>query len=124
MVSTSDPTQYVLADSHGKGMTPQKLDGLDKRFKHDLVFEMSKVVLAENTKQQYNSTPKTEVVCMARTTFNPVLVSAGKPKMPEPGIPIAASMGIHREQQFDALALIHAITPMAKGGRTSTGCRT
>ena len=82
LVSTTDPTQYILADSHGKGTAPTKLEGLKKRFMHGLAFQMSKDVLAENTKQQYNSTPKTEVVCMARTTFNRVLISAGKPKMP------------------------------------------
>ena len=123
LVSTADPTQYILADSHGKGITPTKLKELESKFKPGLVFEMSQVVLAENTKRQYNSTPKTEVVCMARSKFTSVLVSAGKPDMPEPAIQVAASMGIHREQHFDALALIHEITEMAPGGKTAAGQR-
>ena len=40
--------------------------------------------------------------------------------MPEPAIPVAASMGIGLEQQFDALALIQEITAVANGGVTST----
>ena len=121
LVSTTDPSQYILGDSHGKGMNAEKLRSLENTFKPGLVFAMNKVVFTDNAKQQYNSAPKTEVVSMTSTTFNPVLVSAGKPKMPEPGIPVAASMGIGREQQFDALALIRQITPMANGGTTSTG---
>ena len=121
LVSTTDPSQYILGDSHGKGMNAEKLRSLENTFKPGLVFAMNKVVFTDNTKQQYNSAPKTEVVSMTGTTFNAVLVSAGKPKMPEPGIPVAASMGIGREQQFDALALIRQITPMANGGTTSTG---
>ena len=123
LVSTADPSQYVLGDSHGKGMTAQKLTYLENTFKPGLVFSMSRVAFADNAKQQYNSAPKTEVVSMTNTTFSPMLVSAGKPKMPEPAIPVAASMGISSEQQFDAMALIQHITPMANGGVTSTGQR-
>ena len=96
---------------------------MENTFKPGLVFAMNKVVFTDNTKQQYNSAPKTEVVSMTSTTFNPVLVSAGKPKMPEPAIPVAASMGIGREQQFDALALIQQISAIAHGGTTSNGQR-
>ena len=106
LVSPADPTQYALGDSHGKGMNETKLNQLKHKFRPGLVFHMSKVVFAQNMKQQYNSAPKTEVVDMLNTTWSPVLVTAGKPKMPEPAIPVAASMGIEREQHFDALALI------------------
>ena len=121
LVSTLDPTQYVLADSHGRGMNAQTLKNLEKRFKPGLMFHMSKVAFADNTQKQYNSAPKTEVVSMMNTTFTPVLVSAGKPNMPEPAIPVAASMGIGREQQFDALALIQDITQVAHGGTLVSG---
>ena len=123
LVSTADPSQYVLGDSHGKGMSAEKLNHLENTFKPGLVFSMSKVVFAENEKQQYNSAPKTEIVSMVNTTFSAILVSAGKPKMPEPAIPVAASMGIGREQQFDAMALVRQITPTANGGTTSNGQR-
>ena len=68
LVSTADPTQYVLGDSHGKGMNTVKLNELKDKFKPGLVFHMSQVVFAENVKQQYNSAPKTEVVSMLHTT--------------------------------------------------------
>ena len=58
---------------------------------------------------------------MLNTTWAPVLASAGKPRMPEPNIPVAESMGIQREQHFDALALIQNVSEMCSGGRTSTG---
>ena len=116
LVSTADPTQYVLGDSHGKGMNETKLKQLKDKFKPGLVFHMSKVVFAENTKQQYNSAPKTEVVSMLSTTWRSVLVSAGKPKMAEPAVPVAESMGIEREQHFDALALIQEISEINQGG--------
>ena len=45
LVSTADPSQYVLGDSHGKGMTAQKLTYLENTFKPGLVFSMSKVAL-------------------------------------------------------------------------------
>ena len=32
LVSTADPTQYVLGDSHGKGMNAVKLNGLKNKF--------------------------------------------------------------------------------------------
>lgn len=121
LVSTEDPKQYVLADNHGRGMNAKNLQTLKDKFKPGLVFHMSKVVFAENTKQQYNSAPKTEVVNMLSTTWSSVLNSAGKPKMPEPAIPVAACMGIEREQQFDALALIQDISDMSNGGQTTTG---
>ena len=91
------------------------------KFKPGLVFEMSKVVFADNTKTQYNSAPKLEVVSMLNMSWNPVLVSAGKPKMTEPAIPVAESMGIEHEQHFDALALIQNVSTMSSGGLTSTG---
>ena len=94
LVSTADPTLYVLGDSHGKGMTATALKTMENKFKAGLVFEMSKVVFADNTKAQYNSAPKLEVVSMLNTSWNPVLVSAEKPKTPEPAIPVAESMGI------------------------------
>ena len=121
LVSTTDPTQYMLGDAHGKGMNEMKLNQLKDKFKPGLVFHMSKVAFADNTNQQYNSTPKTEVVSMLNTTWNPVLDSAGKPKMAEPAIPIVASMGIEHEQLFDAMALIQEISPMSSGGRTTAG---
>ena len=121
LVSTADPTQYMLGDAHGKGMTETKLNQLKDKFKNGLVLHMSKVAFAENTNQQYNSTPKTEVVSMLSTTWSPVLISAGKLKMPETAIPIAASMGIEREQSFDALALIQEVSDMNNGGNTQTG---
>ena len=123
LVSAADPSQYVLGDSHGKGINAEKLKHLEEKFKPGLVFSMSKVVLAENMKQQYNSAPKTEIISMANTTFSPILVSAGKPKMPEPAIPVAASMGIGREHQFDALALVQQVTTIANGGTTWNGQR-
>ena len=55
---------------------------------------MSKVVFVDNVKQQYNSAPKTEVVSMRQTTWTSILNQTGKPKMPEPNVPIAESMGI------------------------------
>ena len=57
LVSTADPKQYVLGDSHGRGMNDKSLKMLKEKFKPGLVFHMSKVVFAENTKQQYNSAP-------------------------------------------------------------------
>ena len=121
LVSTADPTQYMLGDAHGKGMNEMKLNQLKDRFKPGLVFHMSKVAFAENTNQQYNSTPKTEVVSMLSTTWTPVLVSAAKPKIAEPAIPIVASMGIEHEQLFDAMALVQEVSPMNSGGRTAAG---
>ena len=120
LVSTADPAQYVLGDSHGKGMSEEKANQLKQKFKEGLVFRMSKVVFATNVNQQYNNTPKTEVVSMQHTTWNPVLSTGSKNIMPEPGIPIAASMGIGREQLFDALALVQEVGEMAPGGTTST----
>ena len=117
LVSTADPTQYMLGDSHGKGNNETKLNQLKDRFKLGLVFHMSKIVFADNMNQQYNSTPKTEVVSMLSTTWSPVLVSAGKPKIPEPAIPIVQSMGIEREQHFDALALIQDVSASSNGGK-------
>ena len=121
LVSTEDPTQYMLGDAHGKGMNEAKLNALTNRFKAGLVFRMSKINFADNTNQQYNSTPKTEVVSMVNTTFNPVLVSAAKPIMAEPAIPIVASLGIDHEQLFDAMALVQSVSPTSPGGRTSKG---
>jgi len=122
LVSTKDPKQYVLADSHGKGMSAEKTKTLLAKFKEGLVFTMSKVVLAENSKRQFNSAPKTEVVCIRQTKFDPVLAgSAGKSVMPEPPVPISASMNINREQHFDVLALIHDISELSAGGQLKNG---
>ena len=110
----------MLGDSHGKGMSEEKRNQLEAKFKEGLVFRMSKVVLATNVNQQYNNTPKTEVVSMQHTTWSPVLSTAAKRTKPEPGIPIAASMGIGREQLFDALALVQEVGEMARGGTTSS----
>ena len=52
LVSTADPSQYVLGDSHGKGMSAEKLKYLENTFKPGLVFSMSKVVFADNAKQR------------------------------------------------------------------------
>ena len=116
LVSTADPTQYVLGDSHGKGMNTVKFSEQKDKLEPGLVFHMSQVLFAENVKQQYNSAPKIEVVSMLHTTWSPVLDSALKPKVAEPNIPIAESMGIEREQHFDALALIHDISELSRGG--------
>jgi len=121
LVSTADSTQYMLGDSHGQGMNEAQLNRLKDKFQPGLVFHMSKVVFANNTNKQYNSTPKSEVVSMMSTTWSPVLGSAGKPKMAEPSIPIVESMGINSEQQFDALALIQEVSQMSPGGRTKDG---
>ena len=121
LVSTQDPRQYILADSHGKGVTESIAKALLTKFKPGLVFSMSKVVLATNTKRQFNSAPKSEIVCMRQSKFDPVLAGAGKPDMPEPPVPIAASMSIDHEQQFDALALIQNISEAAPGGQLKDG---
>ena len=121
LVSTSDPTQYVLGDNHGRGMTAQVLDTLKNKFKEGLVFQMSKVVFVDNVKQQYNSAPKTEVVSMRQTTWTSVLNQSGHPKMPEPNVPIAEGMNIEREQVFDALGLVRDVSPVMAGGRTLAG---
>ena len=94
LVLTADPTVYVLGDSHWKGMYAAALKNMADKFQPGLVFEMSKVVCAANTKTQYNSAPELEVVSMLNTSWSPVLASAGKPGMPEPAIPVAESMGI------------------------------
>ena len=57
----------MLGDAHCKGMNEMKLNQLKDKFKPGLVFHMSKVAFADNTNQQYNSTPKTEVVSMLST---------------------------------------------------------
>ena len=43
-VSTADPTQYVLGDSHGKGMNAVKLNELKNKSMLGLVFHMTHVV--------------------------------------------------------------------------------
>ena len=121
LVSTSDPSQYMLGDAHGKGMTEAKLKQLKERFKPGLVFHMSKIEFASNVNRQYNSAPKSEVISMLNTTWSPVLVSVGKPNMPEPAIPIVKSIEIEQEQTFDALALVQKVSESFPGGKTSTG---
>ena len=86
LVSTQDPRQYILADSHGKGMTESITKALAAKFQPGLVFSMSKVVLYTKVAQ------KSATVCMRQTKFDPVLaISAGKPDVPEPPVPSAAS---------------------------------
>ena len=68
LVSASDPTQYVLGDTHGKNMSAEKLRQCVDKLKAGLVFRMSKVDFASNTKQQYNSAPKTELAPVFFTT--------------------------------------------------------
>ena len=121
LVSTADPQQYMLGDSHGQGVTADKMQAMKLKFKEGLVFQMSKVVFATNCKQQYNSTPKTEVISMINTTWSPVLAGGGQPCMPEPAIPIAASLGIEREQVFDAMALVQEVSETMPGGKTASG---
>ena len=53
---------------------------------------------------------------MTQTTWSPVSAKAQKFKMAEPNIPVAESMGIEHEQQFDALALVHDIFELHNGG--------
>ena len=95
LVSTQDPRQYILADSHGKGMTESITKALAAKFQPGLVFSMSKVVLITTTKRQFNSDcmhVMRATVCMRQTKFDPVLaISAGKPDVPEPPAPSAAS---------------------------------
>ena len=121
LVSTHDPTTYVLGESRGKGMSAQVLKNMAERFKQGLVFRMTKPSFVSNVKQQYNSAPKSEVVSMLHTTFTPVLSSAGKPTMPEPSIPIAKCMSINREQQFDVMGIVREVSEVLPGGRTSSG---
>ena len=52
LVSTKEPTQYVLGESRGKGMTPQVLKEMVERFKQGLVFHMTKPSFVSNVKQQ------------------------------------------------------------------------
>ena len=51
LVSTADPTQYVLGDSHGKGMNAVKLNELKNKFMPGLVFHMTHAVFADNMKK-------------------------------------------------------------------------
>ncbi len=71
LVSTADPTLYVLGDSHGTGMTEATLNRLAGRFNIGLVFQTSKLVFAQNTKTQSNSAPKIEVISMLNTCWSP-----------------------------------------------------
>ena len=104
-------------------MTEQITQALLNKLKHGLVFTMSNVRLAENSSRQYNSAPKGEVVCLRQTKFEGVLaVSATKCQyMPEPPVPIAASMNINEEQHFDTLALIQEIGETQPGGQLKDG---
>jgi len=120
-VSLQNPKNYIMGDSRGKGTSAEKVRELVNTFQPGLVFTMSKVVLVESIQRQYNSASKSEVVCVRRTKFDPVLASAGKPKMPEPPVAIAASMSINNEQHFDALALIEKIGETAPGGTLKDG---
>ena len=121
LVSTQDPTEYVLGESRGKGMNAQVLKDMSKRFKQGRVFRMTKPSVVSNVKQQYNSAPKSEVVSMLHTTWAPVLSSAGKPTMAEPSIPIAMCMSINREQLFDVMGIVREVSEVLPGGRTSSG---
>ena len=121
LVSTQDPTAYVLGESRGRGMNAQVLKDMSQRFKQGLVFRMTKPSFVSNVKQQYKSAPKSEVVSMSHTTFTPVLSSAGKPTMAEPSIPIARCMSINREQVFDVMGIVREVSEVLPGGRTSSG---
>ena len=121
LVSTQDPTAYVLGEGRGKGMNAQVLKDMSKRFKQGRVFRMSKPSLVSNVKQQHNNAPKSEVVSMLHTTWAPVLSSAGKPTMAEPSIPIAMCMSINREQLFDVMGIVREVSEVLPGGRTSSG---
>ena len=48
LISTQDPSQYILADSHGQGMTEQKTKALLEKIKPGFVFTMSSVALVAN----------------------------------------------------------------------------
>ena len=54
LVSTQDPTAYVLGESRGKGMSAQVLKDMSKRFKQGLAFRMKKkpCLQCEATAQQ------------------------------------------------------------------------
>ena len=121
LVSTQDPTAYVLGEGRGKGMNAQVLKDMSQKFKQGLVFRMTKPSFVSNVKQQYNSAPKSEVVSMLHTTWTPVLSSAGKPTMAEPSIPIAMCMSINREQLFDVMGIVREVSEVLPGGRTSSG---
>ena len=121
LVSTQDPTAYVLGESRGKGMNAQVLKDMSQKFKQGLVFRMTKPSFVTNVKHQYNSAPKSEVVSMLHTTWTPVLSSAGKPTMAEPSIPIAMCMSINREQLFDVMGIVREVSEVLPGGRTSSG---
>ena len=102
-------------------MNETSLGQMKDKFTPGTVFRMSRVGFAQGVKKEYNSAPKTQVVSMLNTTWTAVLTSAGKPRMPEPPIPIVASMDIEAEQTFDALALIHDVSETAGGGQTQSG---
>ena len=51
LVSTADPTQYLLGDSHGRGVNAEKIKLLAERFRPGLVFHMSNVQFAMYVKQ-------------------------------------------------------------------------
>ena len=89
---------------------------LSAKYTTGLLFNLSKVALSDNVRVQYNSAPKTEVVNMLSSTFSPILSSALKPTIPEPGIPLSSCMSISKEQQFDVLALIKDVSPPGPGG--------
>ena len=113
----------MLGDAHGKGLTETKLKQMKERFRPGLVFHMSKIEFASNVNRQYNSAPKSEVISMLNTTWSPVLVSVGEPNMPEPAIPIVASLDIEGNQMFDGLALVQHVSNVPPGGTTRTGQR-
>ena len=121
LVSTTDPTEYVLGESRGKGMNRQVLKDMSHKYKQGLVFRMTKPSFVSNVKPQYNSAPKSEVVSMLHTTFTPVLSSAGKPTMPQPSIPIAMCMSIKREQMFDVMGIVREVSAPLPGGTSSSG---
>ena len=120
LVSTQDPTQYVLGESRGKCKSAQVLKNMAERSKQGLVFRMTKPSFVSNVKQQYNSAPKSEVVSMLHTAFTPILGSAGKPTMPQPSIPIAKCMSINREQQFDVMRIVREVSELLPGGKSSS----
>ena len=74
-------------------MNAQTLKPLENKLDPGLVFQMSKVAFAENTKQQYIRVPLTVVASMADATFSTLRIGGEKLSMPAPVILVVISMG-------------------------------
>ena len=72
LIATQDPSPYILADSHGQGMTEQKTKALLEKFKPGLVFTMSTVALAANSKLMYNQARRRPWQCHTATAALPL----------------------------------------------------